>query len=47
MSTRIEVRRVGPVVELRDGHNRSGPVLRFGVAEWSAFVEALKDDRWR
>jgi hypothetical protein len=45
--TRIEVRRVGSTVELRDGHDRSGPVLRFGVAEWSAFVEAVKDDRLR
>jgi hypothetical protein len=34
----VEVARVGAEVLVRDSKDKSGPVLTFSAAEWSAFV---------
>lgn len=38
----VEVNEDGAVVEVRDTKDRSGSVLKFSPAEWSAFVAAVK-----
>lgn len=38
----VEVSGVGRQFAVRDTKDRSGPVLAFGAAEWSAFLAWLK-----
>jgi hypothetical protein len=39
----VEVAALGAAVAVRDSKDRSGPVLVFTPAEWSAFVAGAKD----
>lgn len=39
----IEVARMQPMVAVRDGKDPTGPMLTFGVSQWRAFVEAVRD----
>jgi hypothetical protein len=38
----VEVRAVDGVVEVRDSKDRSGTVLAFGPAEWTAFLAGAR-----
>ena len=40
---RVEVRRVGDTIEVRDGNDPAGPVLTFTFSEWAAFTGGAKD----
>jgi hypothetical protein len=37
--TCVEMRRAGDMIEVRDSKDRSGPVLRFTTAEFSAWLD--------
>ena len=39
----VEVRRVADTIEVRDTKDRSGPVLRFTLDEWTAFTGGTRD----
>jgi hypothetical protein len=39
----VQVVLAKPLVAVRDGKDRDGPVLTFGVAQWRAFVASLRD----
>lgn len=39
----LEVRATAGGVEVRNSKARSGPVLAFTVADWAAFLAAVKD----
>ncbi|MDT4990608.1 MAG: hypothetical protein QOH97_500 [Actinoplanes sp.] len=38
----VEVRAVDGAVEVRDSKDRSGTVLAFGTAEWTAFLAGAR-----
>jgi hypothetical protein len=38
----VEQRRVGDVIEVRDTKDRSGPVLRFTMAEYRAWIDGVR-----
>lgn len=40
----VEVRRRADVVQVRDSKDRSGPILTFPAAAWSALVGDLRRD---
>lgn len=40
--TCVEMARVPAGVAVRDGKDRDGPILIFGVAQWRSFVEVLR-----
>lgn len=37
----VEVRRVADVIEVRDSKDADGPVLRFTLEEWVAFISGV------
>jgi Domain of unknown function (DUF397) len=39
----IEVRRIDETIEVRDGNDQAGPVLKFTRDEWTAFTGGAKD----
>ncbi|MCW6006128.1 DUF397 domain-containing protein [Micromonospora sp. CPCC 205371] len=39
----VEVALAQPLVAVRDGKDRTGPVLTFEVEQWRAFVAAIRD----
>ncbi len=39
----VEVRRVGDTVQVRDSKDRTGAVLTFTLAEWTAFTGGARD----
>ena len=41
----VEVATVPGLVGVRDSRDTAGPVLAFGPAAWSAFLDGLRDDR--
>ena len=42
----VEARRVGNTIQMRDSKDRSGPVLSFSLAEWTAFTAGVKHDEF-
>jgi hypothetical protein len=38
----VEARRMGDTIQLRDSKDRSGPVLSFTLAGWTAFTAGVK-----
>jgi len=40
--TCVEVRRVGDVIEVRDGKDPDGPVLLYTFEEWEAFKAGVR-----
>lgn len=43
---RVEVAFAGPAVAARDSKHREGAVLAFSHAGWSAFLDAVREDRF-
>jgi hypothetical protein len=37
------VRDLGDVIEVRDSKDRGGPVLRYTVGEWDAFLDGARN----
>lgn len=39
----VEVARIGDGVAIRDSKDKHGPVLKFTLAEWEAFIGGVRD----
>lgn len=39
----LEVRRIGVVIEVRNSRDPNGPVVKFTMGEWQAFLGGAED----
>lgn len=43
----VEARRIGDEIQVRDSKTTDGPILRFTLEEWAAFVGGVEDGQFR
>lgn len=42
----VEARHLNGMIEVRDSKDRNGPILRFTVDEWTAFLDGARADQF-